>query len=93
MLAQHPELHAALAPSAVKPVRQIVDLAHNLIWAADIQETQLADGSIWYPLHWIDLHSRYLLGQLTVPTLTEALVVESFLVVARQHGLPAIVDH
>jgi hypothetical protein len=90
VLARHPELHAT-APFAAKPVRQIDYLACNLIWAADIQETQLADGSTWRTRHWIDLHSRYLLGQLTVPTLTEALVVESFRVAARQHGLPAIV--
>jgi len=95
VLDRHPELQAAPAPSVAKPVRQIDYLACNLLWAADIQETQLADGSTWQTLHWIDLHSRYLLGQVTVPALTEALVVESFLAVARQHGLPAIVktDH
>jgi hypothetical protein len=95
VLARHPELHAAPAAAAAQPRHPIDYLACNLIWAADIQETQLADGSTWHTLHWIDLHSRYLLGQLTVPTLTEALVVESFLGVARQHGLPALVktDH
>jgi len=76
-------------------VRQIDYLACNLIWASDIQETRLPDGTVWQTLRWIDLYSRYDLGQLTVPRLTEAMVVESFLAVARQHGLPAIVktDH
>jgi hypothetical protein len=73
-----------------KPARQIDYLACNLIWAADIQEIHLADGSTWRTLHWIDLHSRYVLGQLTVQELSEALVVESFLAVARQHGLASI---
>jgi len=95
VLARHPELQPAQSSPEAKPVRQIDYLACNLIWAADIQETHLADGSTWRTLHWIDLHSRYLLGQLTVQELTEALVVESFLAVARQHGLPVILktDH
>ncbi len=96
VLARHPELQApALAALAKAAARQIDYLSCNLIWAADIQVSQPADGSRWYTLHWIDLHSRYALGQLTAPTLTEALVVESFLAVARQYGLPAIVktDH
>lgn len=95
VLARHPELQPAEAPPAAQPLWQIDYLACNLLWAADIQETQLPDGSTWRTLHWIDLHSRYLLGQLTVPSLSEALVVESFLAVARQYGLPAMVktDH
>jgi hypothetical protein len=95
VLARHAELDQPQPPAAAKPVRQIDYLACNLLWAADIQETQLPDGSTWQTLHWIDLHSRYLLGQLTAPVLSEALAVESFLAVARQHGLPAIVktDH
>jgi hypothetical protein len=95
VLARHPELQAAEAAPADKPARQIDYLTCNLLWAADIQQTQLPDGSTWRTLHWIDLHSRYLLGQLTVQSLSEALVVESFLAVARQYGLPAIVktDH
>ena len=95
VLARHPELQPAAAPPAAKPLRQIDYLTCNLLWAADIQETQLPDGATWRTLHWIDLHSRYLLGQLTVQSLSEALVVESFLAVARQYGLPAMVktDH
>jgi len=95
VLSRHPELQPAPPPPEAKPARQIDYLACNLIWAADIQETRLADGATWQTLHWIDLHSRYLLGQLTVREPTEALVVESFLAVARQHGLPAILktDH
>jgi hypothetical protein len=95
VLARHPELQPAQPVPEAKVARQIDYLQCNLIWAADIQETHLADGSIWRTLHWIDLHSRYELGQLTVQELSEALVVESFLAVARQHGLPAILktDH
>lgn len=95
VLARHPELQPVEPPPETKPARQIAYLQCNLIWAADIQDTHLADGSTWRTLHWIDLHSRYDLGQLTVPELSEAQVVESFLVVARQYGLPAIVktDH
>lgn len=95
MLARHPELQPVQPAPETQPGRQIDYLACNLIWAADIQETHLADGSTWCTLHWIDLHSRYLLGQLTVQELSEAQVVESFLAVARQHGLPRILktDH
>lgn len=95
VLARHPELQAVEPPSADKPVRHIDYLACNLLWAADIQETRLIDGTTSQTLHWIDLYSRYLLGQVTAARLTEALVVESFLTVARQHGLPACVktDH
>ena len=42
----------------------------------------LGDGSTWETLQWIDLHSRYALGQVTAATLTEELVVRSFLQVA-----------
>lgn len=95
VLARHPELQPAQPAPEVKSGRQIDYLACNLIWAADIQETHLVDGSTWRTLHWIDLHSRYLLGQLTVPELNEGLVVASFLTVAGQHGLPLILktDH
>lgn len=95
VLARQPELYVAEPPPADKTVRPIDYLACNLIWAADIQETRLADGTTLQTLHWIDLYSRYLLGQMTVARLTEALVVESFLTVARQYGLPACVktDH
>jgi hypothetical protein len=29
----------------------------NLLWAADIHQTKLEDGSVWETVHWIDLHS------------------------------------
>ncbi len=90
VLARHPELQPAQPPPAAKVVRQIDYLQCNLIWAADIQETRLPDGSTRRTLHWIDLHSRHQLGQLTVQELSEGQVVESFLAVARQHGLPLI---
>lgn len=95
VMARHPELQPAPPPPAAKVARQIDYLQCNLIWAADIHETQLADGSTWRTLHWIDLHSRYQLGQLTGPALSETQVVESFLAVAHQYGLPLILktDH
>ncbi len=94
VLKRHPELNPA-APSQDRPPRQIDYLECNLIWAGDIQETRLADGTIWHTLHWLDLYSRYELGQLTVQSLTEDLVIQSFLSVAQQHGLPRLVktDH
>jgi hypothetical protein len=94
-VARHPELDA-LAPTRERtPPRQIDYLTCNLLWAADIHETHLPDGSVWYTLHWLDLHSRFELGQLTAQRLTEEAVVHSFLAVAQQYGLPQIVktDH
>jgi hypothetical protein len=41
VLARHPELQPAEAPPVDKPLRQIDYLTCNLLWAADIQETQL----------------------------------------------------
>jgi transposase InsO family protein len=95
VLARHPELHPPPSVSPTRMPRHIDYLTCNLIWAVDIQDTRLADGSRWQTLHWIDLHSRYVLGQLSVPSLTEALVVTNFLAVARQYGLPRIIkaDH
>ena len=58
VLQRHPELNPPVPPQGRPPPRQIDYLACNLIWAADIQETHLADGSTWQTLHWIDLHSR-----------------------------------
>ena len=96
VLAQHPELPPSVpAPPEHTAPRQIDYLACNLLWAADIHETHLADGNVWYTLHWLDLYSRFELGQLTTQRLTEALVVHSFLAVAQQYGLPQLVktDH
>ena len=95
VLAQHPELTPAVPPPERTPPRQIDYLACNLLWAADIHETHLSEGSVWYTLHWLDLYSRFELGQLTAQNLTEELVVHSFLDVAQQYGLPQIVktDH
>lgn len=96
VLDQHPELTPPGPPPPVRtPPRQIDYLACNLLWAADIHETHLADGRVWYTLHWLDLYSRFELGQLTTQHLTEELVVHSFLDVAQQYGLPQIVktDH
>jgi transposase InsO family protein len=95
VLARHPELTPPMPAPERTPPRQIDYLTCNLLWAADIHETHLPDGSVWYTLHWLDLHSRFELGQLTTQHLTEELVVDSFLEVARQYGLPQIVksDH
>lgn len=87
VLARHPEL-APPAPKSPPPPRRIDYLACNLLWAADIHQTKLEDGSIWETLHWLDLYSRYELGQITAPRLTEASVLHSFLQVAAERGLP-----
>lgn len=91
----HRELDPPAPPQDRPPPRQINYLECNLIWAADIHATRLADGTTWQTLHWLDLHSRYELGQLTVQSLTEDLVIQSFLSVAQQYGLPRLVktDH
>jgi len=89
VLASHPEL-AAPAPKEPMPPRQIDYLECNLLWAADIHQTKLEDGSLWETLHWLDLHSRYELGQVTASRLTEASVLDSFLQVAEEHGLPCL---
>ena len=88
VLGRHPELRPAVAPTERRPPRQIDYLSCNLIWAADIHQTRLADGSVWETLHWLDLHSRYELGQMTGQCLTEDMVARSFLTTAQQHGLP-----
>jgi hypothetical protein len=95
VLAQHPELTPPVPPPERTPPRQIDYLACNLLWAADIHETHLPDGNVWSTLHWLDLYSRFELGQFTTQHLTEELVVHSFLAVAQQYGLPQIVktDH
>lgn len=89
VLSRHPEL-APPAPKVAPPPRQIDYLECNLLWAADIHHTKLEDGSTWETLHWLDLHSRYELGQVTASRLTEAKVLDSFLQVAEEHGLPRL---
>jgi Homeodomain-like domain/Integrase core domain len=79
------------APPQVPPPRQIEYLSCNLLWAADCHQTRLADGSSWDSLQWIDLHSRFALGQVTAATLTEEAVVQSFLQVAGHYGLPSLI--
>jgi len=91
VLARHPELAPPVVSPAHPPPRQIHYLHCNLIWGADIQQTILPDGSVWETLHWLDLYSRYELGQVTAPRLTEELVARSFLQVAAEHGLPWVV--
>jgi transposase len=91
VLKRHPEV-APSPPSLHRPApRQIDYLACNLLWAADSHQTRLADGSSWETIHWLDLDSRYELGQVTAATLTEDLVVQSFLAVAARCGLPSLI--
>jgi transposase InsO family protein len=90
VLARHPEL-APAAPERKVPACQPIDyLECNLLWAGDIHQTKLEDGSVWETLHWLDLHSRYELGQSTAARLTEEQVAYSFLQTAGQHGLPRL---
>ena len=90
VLRTHPKLRGPPSETNKQPPRQIDYVACNLIWGADTHQTRLADGSVWETLHWLDLYSRYELGQVTVGRLTEQMVVESFLAVAVQHGLPQV---
>ena len=91
VLRTHPKLRSPPAETDKQPSREIDYQACNLIWGADTHQTCLADGTVWETLHWLDLHSRYELGQVTCSRLTEQLVVQSFLAVADHHGLPHIV--
>lgn len=91
VLGTHPQLRSPPSEMDQRPARQIDYLGCNLLWGADTHYTRLADGTVWETLHWLDLHSRYELGQMTSPCLTEQLVVQSFLAVAGEHGLPQLV--
>jgi len=91
VLGRHPELAPRVDPPARLPPRQIDYGACHLMWGADIQETKLVDGSRWQTLHWIDHYSRYALGQLSAPSLTEEMVIGSLLATTQEHGLPYLV--
>lgn len=91
VLARHPELNPPDSTPPHPSPRQIDYLQCHLLWGADIQQTTLPDGSVWETLHWLELHSRYELGQVTAPRLTEEMVAQSFLEVAAENGLPWIV--
>ena len=91
VLRTHPKLRAPPSETDKRPPRQIGYLACNLIWGADTHHTRLADGTTWETLHWLDLHSRYELGQMTCSRLSEQMVVQSFLTVVGQYGLPQVV--
>jgi hypothetical protein len=90
VLKRRPEF-APPPPPQLPPPRHIEYLTCNLFWAADCHQTRLADGSTWDTLQWIDLHSRFALGQVTAATLTEEVVVQSFLQVAGLYGLPSLI--
>jgi len=84
VLVRHPELDP-LAPASERiALRHVGYLTCNLIWVGDIHETPLPDGHLWCTLHWLNLHSRFELSQLTAQRLSEALVVRSFLDIAQQ---------
>ena len=90
VLARHPELSPPAPKQETSPHRQIDYLECNILWAADIHHTNLPDGSHWETLHWIDLYSRYELGQVTAPHLTEEMVTQSMLDVMAEYGLPLV---
>lgn len=90
VLARHPELSPPPPKQERPPHRGIDYLECNILWAADIHHTTLADGSHWETLHWLDLHSRYELGQVTAPRLTEEMVTQSMLAVMAKYGLPLL---
>jgi len=91
VLKRHPELSPP-APSPQPAASPTIDyLAPNLLWSADCHQTRLDDGSTWETIHWLDLDSRYELGQLTAASLTEDLVIDSFLAVAGRYGLPWLI--
>jgi hypothetical protein len=91
VLKRHPELAPSAPTQQQAPARAIDYVACNLLWAADYHQTHLADGSTWETLHWLDLHSRYELGQVTASRLTDDLVARSFLSVASLCGLPLLI--
>jgi hypothetical protein len=91
VLKRHPELTPMAPAGEPAPPRQIDYLACNLLWAADAHQTRLADGSTWETVHWLDLYSRYDLGHVTATTLTQDLVIQSFLQVAGRYGLPSLI--
>jgi len=91
VLYRHPELAAPVSAVAERSSRQIDYLMCNLLWGADMQQTRLPDNTVWETLHWLDLHSRFVLGQTTAAHLTEDLVALSFLQVATRYGLPYMI--
>jgi hypothetical protein len=90
VLKRHPEFDPP-PPPQLPPPRQIDYLTCNLLWAADCHQTRLADGSTWDTLQWVDLHSRFALGQVTAANLTEESVVQSLLDVTGRYGLPSLI--
>lgn len=61
----------------------------NECWQSDFTHWALADGTDAEILNWLDDHSRKLLGCTAHTPVTGDIVVEQFLNVADQHGLPA----
>lgn len=61
----------------------------NDCWQSDFTHWQLADGADVEILNWLDDHSRFLLGCTAHTPVTGDIVVETFLAVADEHGLPA----
>lgn len=61
----------------------------NECWQSDFTHWPLADGTDVEILNWLDDHSRYLLGCTAHTPVTGDIVVETFLAVADNYGLPA----
>ena len=61
----------------------------NECWQSDFTHWRLADGSDVEILNWLDDHSRYLLGCTVHAPVTGAIVVDAFVQVSNDHGLPA----
>lgn len=61
----------------------------NECWQSDFTHWHLADGTDVEILNWLDDHSRFLLGCTAHTPVTGDIVIETFLAVAVEHGLPA----
>jgi len=61
----------------------------NECWQSDFTHWHLADGTDVEILNWLDDHSRFLLGCTAHTPVTGDIIVETFLAVADEHGLPA----
>jgi transposase InsO family protein len=69
--------------------RSFVAAQPNECWQSDFTHWPLADGTDVEILNWLDDHSRYLLGCTVHAPVTGAIVVDAFVQVSNDHGLPA----
>lgn len=61
----------------------------NECWQSDFTHWQLANGTDVEILNWLDDHSRYLLGCTAHKPVTGDIVVNDFIRISTEHGLPA----